>query len=289
MICKPTNYVYKFINLINTKKMRSFKIFVTIACLGFAAIVTQAFMIIKGKEVAKMETAGKGFAVIELFTSEGCSSCPPADALVAKVQKESGDKAVYILAFHVDYWNRLGWKDAFSSPEYSDRQSQYARWLKLSSVYTPQIVVNGHTEFVGSEEVSLRNAIKTGLQKPAKAELVLSDIKINGDKANLQYHVEGVAKNTSLLIALIEKTATTKVQRGENGGRTLSHVQIVSQLHSVLLSKDSGTESIKLPHGFNPQNWEVIGFVQNTSNGEITGASKVEFPGAVSANAGDSK
>jgi hypothetical protein len=265
--------------------MKSFKIFVTIACLGFAAMVSQAFMIIKGKEVAKMETAGKGFAVIELFTSEGCSSCPPADALVAKVQKESGDKPVYILAFHVDYWNRLGWKDVFSDAEYSDRQSQYARWLKLSSVYTPQIVVNGRTEFVGSEEGSLRNAIKASLQKPAKAELVLSDLRVSGDKANLQYHVEGAPKNMSLLIALIEKTATTKVQRGENGGRTLSHVQIVSQLHSVLLSKDSGTESIKLPHGFSPQNWEVIGFVQNTLNGEITGASKAEFPSAISANA----
>src|SRR5476649_2001101 len=130
--------------------MRSFKIFATIACLGLAAIITQAF--IKDKKTVSPEN--KGFAVIELFTSEGCSSCPPADALVAKVQKESADKPVYILAFHVDYWNRLGWKDAFSSAEYSYRQSQYARWLKLSSVYTPQIVVNGHTEFVGSEEGS---------------------------------------------------------------------------------------------------------------------------------------
>ena len=169
--------------------MRSFRIFLTVACLGFAAIVTQAFIIIKNKKVVKTEVAGKGFAVIELFTSEGCSSCPPADALVARVQKESANEPVYILAFHVDYWNRLGWKDVFSSSEYSDRQNQYAMWLKLSSVYTPQAIVNGRTEFVGSEEGTLRNAIKTGLCKEAaKTELTLSNIKTDAnDKASVQY------------------------------------------------------------------------------------------------------
>ncbi|MEO6849831.1 MAG: DUF1223 domain-containing protein, partial [Mucilaginibacter sp.] len=145
--------------------MRSFKIFITVTCFGLAAITTQAFIGIKNKKIVKTEVTSKGFAVVELFTSEGCSSCPPADAVVAKVQKESANKPVYILAYHVDYWNRLGWKDVFSSPEYSARQNQYAHWLKLSSVYTPQVVVNGRTEFVGSEEGALRGAISTNLQK----------------------------------------------------------------------------------------------------------------------------
>ncbi len=266
--------------------MRSFKIFITVACLGMALMVTQAFMIIKDKKADKMKTADKGFAVIELFTSEGCSSCPPADALVSRVQKESSDKPVYILAFHVDYWNRLGWKDVFSSAEYSKRQNQYARWLKLSSVYTPQIVVNGHTEFVGSEETTLRNAIKTSLEKSAGTELTFNNIKVEKDKATLKYHTEGAENNDVLLLALIEKNATTKVERGENGGRTLAHVQIVSQLKSISLKNaNSGTENIALPHGFDPQKYELIGFVQNTSNGEITGATKAEFASPVSANA----
>lgn len=265
--------------------MKTFRIFIALACLGFAAIVTQAFISIKNKKLTKAEATGKGFAFIELFTSEGCSSCPPADALVARVQQESNNQPVYILAFHVDYWNRLGWKDAFSSPEYSARQNQYARWLKLSSVYTPQVIVNGRTEFVGSEEGKLRNAIKTYLQKPAKSELTLSGIKVDHDKASVQYHAIGVPDDAVLQIALIEKNATTKVQKGENGGRTLSHVQIVSQLKSVpLRSSDNGTESIRLPQGFNPQKYELIGFVQNTLNGEITGATKTEFPSAISAN-----
>ncbi|MGN6639394.1 MAG: DUF1223 domain-containing protein [Mucilaginibacter sp.] len=232
-----------------------------------------------GKTVKPVD---KGFAVIELFTSEGCSSCPPADALVAKVQKESSDKPVYILAYHVDYWNRMGWKDAFSDAAYSDRQRQYARWLKLGSLYTPQVIANGVKEFVGSEEATLRNAIKTDLQKPAKAELSLTNLRENRGKANLQYHVEGVTNNSSLVVTLIEKNATTKVLKGENGGRTLSHVQIVRKLQNVLLNNhNSGDVSIELPAGFSPDGFEVIGFVQNNSNGEIMGAARSEFSAAV--------
>ncbi len=265
--------------------MRSFRIFITLACLGLVLMATQAFIIIKNKELPSVEATGKGFAVIELFTSEGCSSCPPADALVSRVQKESADKPVYILAFHVDYWNHLGWKDQFSSAEYSKRQNQYARWLKSSSIYTPQVIVNGRTELVGSEEGKLRNAIKTGLDKPAKSELTLSNVKVENDKANLKYSVAGSANNDVLLLALVEKNATTKVERGENGGRTLSHVQIVSQLKNVQLkSGHSGIENITLPHDFDPKKYEVIGFVQDTANGEITGAARAEFAGGVSAN-----
>lgn len=259
--------------------MRSVKIFIAVFCLAVIASVAMAFMDVKA--IKKIKAADKGFAVIELFTSEGCSSCPPADELVARVQKEINDQPVYILAFHVDYWDRLGWKDAFSSASYTQRQQQYAKWLKLSSVYTPQIVVNGRTEFVGSEEKSLRNAIKTGLQATAKTPIELSDIKVNSDKASLKYHVDGAANNTALLVALVEKNASTKVQRGENGGRTLSHVQIVTQLQSVALKGNSnGTENILLPHNFNTDKFELIGFVQNTSTGEISGAAKAAFPSA---------
>jgi hypothetical protein len=264
--------------------MRSFKIFIAIACLGFAAIVTEAFITIKDLKNTKTSPADKGFAVVELFTSEGCSSCPPADALVARIQKESAGKPVYILAFHVDYWNRLGWKDVFSSAQYSERQNQYARWLNLSSVYTPQAIVNGRTEFVGSEEGTLRNAINNGLNKPAKTALTLSNVKIENNTASVHYQAEGASGNETLQIALIEKNATTHVQRGENGGRTLSHVQIVTELKSVSLKNGTtGTENIKLPAGFDPQKFELIGFVQNAASGEITGASKIAFAANLSA------
>lgn len=221
--------------------------------------------------------AGKGFAVIELFTSEGCSSCPPADALVAKIQKESSGQPIYILAFHVDYWDRLGWKDMFSSAAFTHRQNQYAKWLHVSEIYTPQAVVNGQKEFVGSEEGTLRSAIKTNLQKQAAAQLSLSDIKLGKDKATLQYQTQGNTAGTVLVLALVQKSAQTKVERGENSGRMLSHVQIVRGLESFPLKADKGVASITLPKGFDPKAFELIAILQNTATGAISAAAKALF------------
>jgi len=259
--------------------MRSIKIFTLAAGFISAVMVLAAFIIPKDKAPVKNKAIadGKGFAVVELFTSEGCSSCPPADELVARIQKEDKDKPVYILAFHVDYWNRLGWKDVFSSADYSKRQNEYANWLNLQSVYTPQIVVNGKKEFVGSEEGTLRNAITAGLRATPAATLALNTQK-GQDHITVQYRVNGTEKNTSLLLALVQKAAQTKVQRGENGGRTLSHVQIVRKIQSVALSAGgNGNATIALPEGINTQDWEVIGLVQNNTNGEILAATKTNL------------
>ena len=103
------------------------------------------------KETPATKPVPTSFAIIELFTSEGCSSCPAADKTVAKLAQEFAGK-VYILGFHVDYWNYLGWKDAFSDSKYSERQKEYAAVFKLDGVYTPQVVVNGSRELIGSKE-----------------------------------------------------------------------------------------------------------------------------------------
>lgn len=249
--------------------MKFIKILAVIAAVAILALSSFVY-----KYNSNPTSNNKGFAVIELFTSEGCSTCPPADAVVAKIEKESIGKPIYILAFHVDYWNRLGWKDVFSSAAYSQRQNQYAHWLKLSSVYTPQIVVNGSTEFVGSEEGTLRNAIKTNLAKNALTQISLNDITINQNKTELRYQTQGKIANSVLFLAIVQKSAQTKVERGENSGRTLSHVQIVRAIESISLKSEQGSASIELPKGFNAHGSEVIAFVQNTSNGEITGATK---------------
>ncbi|HEX3386734.1 MAG TPA: DUF1223 domain-containing protein [Mucilaginibacter sp.] len=244
---------------------------IVIAALGTIAAITTAFIAVKAP-------ADKGFAVVELFTSEGCSSCPPADALIAKVHKETSDKPIYILAYHVDYWNRLGWKDAFSSAEYSARQQQYARWLKSSEIYTPQVIVNGSREFVGSDEGVLRNTIKTNLAEPAKTDLTLTGLKAAENKINVKYEAKGATENSVLMVALVERNATTKVMKGENAGRTLSHVQIVRELQNVKLSSHTaGTVSLAIPSGFTPEGFEMIAFIQNTSSGAITGAARAEF------------
>src|ERR1700739_857201 len=136
--------------------MKTMKIFSLAAVLALIVLGTTAF--INARLLKKVNTTDKGFAVVELFTSEGCSSCPPADQLVARIQQEDQDQPVYILAFHVDYWDRQGWKDGFSDSRYTQRQRRYATWLNLESIYTPQIVVNGRKEFVGSQEGTLRSA-----------------------------------------------------------------------------------------------------------------------------------
>jgi hypothetical protein len=254
--------------------MRSGKIFILAAFLTVATLGTKAF--IGAKLMAKVDNEDKGFAVVELFTSEGCSSCPPADALVAKIEKEDKDLPVYILAYHVDYWNRLGWKDAFSSADYSKRQNEYAGYLHLQQIYTPQIIVNGKTEFVGSEEGTLRNAIKTNLQTASPAQLSLAVSAAAKGQATIKYSTEGTDKNTVLLIAVLQKNAKTKVERGENGGRTLSHVQIVRKLQKVALNTKSGSVNVSLPNGYDANGWEIIGVLQNTSTGAITGAAKAK-------------
>lgn len=264
--------------------MKSIKIFALTASFAIAVMVLASFVNKDKVALKKGNIDGKGFAVIELFTSEGCSSCPPADELVARIQKENKDKQVYILAYHVDYWNRLGWKDVFSSADYSKRQNEYAGWLKLQSVYTPQIVVNGKKEFVGSEEGTLRNAITAGLRTGTSATLILHAQK-GQNQIDIKYQANGAEKNTTLLLALVQKAAQTKVQRGENGGHTLSHVQIVRKIQSLPLNGDgNGNASISLPEGFSPQDWEVIGFVQNKVTGAILAAAKSGFSTAVNAS-----
>lgn len=254
--------------------MSSVKI-MALGCILVTVIAITAFA--SNRHRSNTPDNNKGFAVVELFTSEGCSSCPPADAVVAKIQKESNDKPVYILAYHVDYWNRLGWKDVFSEAAYSHRQSQYSAWLHLNGVYTPQIVVNGKTEFVGSEEGTLRNAIKTNLQIQATVQIALSDVKVDGGKVSLHYQAEGNTHKTVLLVAIVQKQAQTKVERGENAGHTLSHVQIVRSLQSINLNSSTGYETIALPKGVDPKGTELIAFLQNTVTGTISGATRAEF------------
>lgn len=253
--------------------MRSVKIFGTAAFLAIALGLT-AFMNVK--LLNKTNADNKGFAVIELFTSEGCSSCPPADALVAKIEKESAGKPVYILAYHVDYWDKLGWKDQFSSADFSKRQRDYSRILK-SEVYTPQIIVNGKTEFVGSQEGTLRSAISNSLQNITGTKIGLEVTNNNTKQAVLKYTVDNPDKNNVLQVAVVEKWATSKVAAGENSGRMLTHVQIVKKLQQVGLHGDAGTANISLPNGFNNKDWEIVGFLQNKPGGAIVGAARASF------------
>ena len=226
---------------------------------------------------SKLETVNNnGFAVIELFTSEGCSSCPPADELLAKLQHESADKNIYLLAYHVDYWDRLGWKDQFSSNDFTKRQEKYQDWLNLYVMYTPQFIINGTTEFAGYNETALYEKISDALEVKATADLNLA-AKTAKDSLAIHYKTNLLQKDTNLFVSVIQKQAISKVFRGENQGATLRHVQIVKQLNSFQLTQKEGNVKIIQPDNFNSKDFEIIGFIQNTNTGQILQTTKADL------------
>jgi hypothetical protein len=220
--------------------------------------------------------ARAGFAVVELFTSEGCSSCPPADAVLAKIVAEHPDN-VYVLGFHVDYWDRLGWKDAFSNAAYTRRQQEYGQALKLSSIYTPQVIVNGKKEMVGGEEKNLRAAIAEGLSGPAGKKIMLQTHR-EGNKIRVSFVAEGRGDDI-LYIALLQSHAETRVGAGENNGRRLQHVNIVRDLRTAPAG-GSGSVDLEIPQGLQTKDCKVVAFLQSNKAGglAVSGAAGAELP-----------
>ncbi|MEO8770822.1 MAG: DUF1223 domain-containing protein [Ferruginibacter sp.] len=211
----------------------------------------------------------KGFALIELFTSEGCSSCPPADELVNKLSKEKKDN-VYILAYHVDYWNRLGWKDKFSKAAYSKRQQDYSELLNLNGPYTPQIVVNGKEEFVGSDKTSLYAAInKTTAENNDNSIYIYINATVKNNEISVSYKASKV-DNASINFALVELANSSQVKSGENEGRFLQHTNIVTDLKSLPASGNENEISFSKPadKSFIASNYKLVAFLQKKS-GEI--------------------
>ncbi|MHC0445456.1 DUF1223 domain-containing protein [Flavobacterium sp. 3-218] len=230
--------------------------------------------LLTGNSIFSQNSDKKGFALLELYTSEGCSSCPPADELLGKIQNEYRDKNVYVLAYHVDYWDKQGWKDIFSNASYTQRQYDYAQFLGKEPIYTPQVIINGKTDYIGSQETSLRNGIKSALSKPAATDLSL-EAKQQNDKLTLNYSINGTLKNSRLLVAIVQKSAKSNVKRGENAHRILSHFQIVHRLQTIDLKTSKGSTTIALPKNYNTQDFEVVGFVQDSRTGAILGVNRV--------------
>lgn len=174
--------------------------------------------------------------LVELFTSEGCSSCPPADALLARLLREQPipDAEVIPLSFHVDYWDHQGWKDPFSSKAFTARQQRYSRIFGEASVYTPQMIVNGREQFVGSDESAARRSVAGAAARPP-LPLKLS---ARGQEGGLRLSIDlpaapAGAEPIDVVVALTEDDVQSIVRRGENGGRTLTHVAVVRSLQTL--------------------------------------------------------
>jgi hypothetical protein len=213
---------------------------------------------------------GDGFAVVELFTSEGCSSCPPADKLLGTLSSEFPGK-VFALGFHVDYWNRLGWMDRFSSAAYTDRQNQYEKFLSQPSAYTPQAVVNGTFEAVGSDQHRLEGLIRMALQNTNTYTLEAS---LAPGSWTVHYQTN-IPSSDQLQVALVEKTAQSDVKAGENKGNTLTHVNVVRAFSTSAITP-TGDVKIDAPADLPPADARLFVFAQDPANGHIVKA--VEVP-----------
>ena len=214
------------------------------------------------------------FAVLELFTSEGCSSCPPADEILRGVANQDN---VFALSFHVTYWNKLGWKDAFSQKMFDERQYAYGRLMQSNGVYTPQLVVNGSEEFVGSRKSQTEKSIEKALSQTVEVGIFLNKtLENNALKAH--YKLAGDFKNTVLNIALVERYIETKVLRGENGGRTLKHDNVVREFQTIQINATGeGTISLNIPSDFKQKDSKIIAYLQNKDTWKIVAANKIEL------------
>lgn len=215
--------------------------------------------------------------LLELFTSEGCSSCPPADRLLEtldRTQPVPGTELI-VMSEHVDYWNRLGWTDPYSSPEFSKRQQQYAARFGLDSVYTPQIVIDGRFQAIGSEGLAVHANIREARKQP-KLPLSITGVSREGGQVSAKLASEvPLRKRVVLQVALAQERAETAVPRGENSGRRLSHVAVVRSLRSVATLRPGDRPpkeiSIPVPQGVRAEPLRLIVFLQDAESGQVVG------------------
>jgi hypothetical protein len=228
----------------------------------------------KTKKAIHVTTDFEPVAVVELFTSQGCSSCPSADKLLTKIilNATKENKKVFALSFHVDYWNRLGWIDPFSHKSFSERQSNYVDALNSSGPYTPQMIVNGSSELVGSDEDALTKSINEALHTNASVNFVqLASSKKGNNALLIKYALEGNIEDCTINIALITIKETTAIKRGENEGSDLVNENVVRQLITKKANKDGEIEITSL-HSTVKNNTAIIAFVQQKNTHKIIGA-----------------
>jgi hypothetical protein len=260
----------------------------------FLALVTRlpwmtgrASWLTPASATTKPPAAGSTPVLVELFTSEGCSSCPPADALLMRLGRTQPvhEADVIVLEEHVDYWDRLGWKDPFSSREATARQEDYGEAFGGHQVYTPQMVVDGYAEFVGSAEgVALRAVLAAGAAPKPAVNLSWAD----GGK--LTIHVEPLTNamhgdTPQVVLAVAENMLHSDVKQGENAGRALDHDGVVRQL-TMVGKADTGpngfssTIAVRPAHEWNLANLRAVVFVQERRSRHILAAAEIPFRAA---------
>jgi hypothetical protein len=257
---------------------------VSLACLALACCRSPASSPLpeaRADEPPRATGAG-AVAVVELFTSEGCSSCPPADAVLADLAGAEA-RGVFALAFHVDYWDGLGWPDRFALPQSAARQREYARAFGGEGMYTPQMVVDGADEFTGNSRDHADSAVARALARPAGAQLSVVPRRTGTDTIAVDFVAAGVPAGSRLTVAVVQRSATTKVRAGENAGRTLRHANVVRAFVGLALTGPTGSTTIAVRPALARDEGEVIAYVQRARARQPDGARGMPVVAATSA------
>lgn len=245
-----------------------------LAFAGLTAVLATAngAPLYAGEMVPQSQRSQPIKAVVELFTSQGCSSCPPADTLF-RTYTEAGD--VLALSLPVDYWDYLGWKDTLANPKNSERQRAYARTLGSGSVYTPQVVINGVAHVVGSNKAEIDSTIEAGAKRFTDHQIPVRFWRHESIfYIDLGAAPEGLpAQQSTVWFAVIQKNAHVTIKRGENAGKTLSYANVVRELVPVGVW-DGTPKSLQVASAsvMQPEGEEQVIIVQNSTSGEIVGA-----------------
>jgi len=263
-----------------------FGIILILTGLGRSLIGSTPYAASTVAETERAASPGANPVVVELFTSEGCSSCPPADRLLAHLQRTQPVPGADIIALeeHVDYWNDLGWNDPFSSSQFSNRQDDYAHFFRTSGPYTPQMIVDGKAQFVGSDERDALAAIAKAARTP-KAEVrfeQLPDSQTASGAVRLHVSFGPIASwragdLAEVILAITEDDLSSDVTRGENAGNQLVHRAVVR--HFQILGRLDSTGSfaadpqVKLAKDWKRENLRAVAFVQDRSSRDVLGAS----------------
>jgi hypothetical protein len=224
---------------------------------------------------AHIKPASQGVVVMELFTSQGCSSCPPADEILGKYAIIENPNIIP-LAFHVDYWNYIGWRDPFSKKEFTQRQNNYSKKLGLNTVYTPQMIINGQYQMTGNKAADIENRVQQELKISAFGTIKIGEVKqIGSGKLNISYACSNFATGNVVNVALVKKKMITNIKRGENEGRKLANYNIVIDYNQF--NTASGEVNITTDAAFVPSNYMLVVYQQLSAEGKVICAAKQEI------------
>ncbi len=257
-----------------------FTVFAFVSTVIFPGCYMQGVQGSNGSEqiVADQSKGAKAPVLVELFTSEGCSSCPPADSLLIELDREQpvDGAEIITLGFHVDYWNEGGWRDRFSSGDFTRRQQAYANHLESGSTYTPEAVIDGTIEAVGNSDRNIKNGISSRISVP---KAVISS-EIVADKINVDISNIPSSKASTVYLAVAENELNSSVSGGENGGRHLSHASVVRDMRrigKIDAGQSNGKFEMKLPKnsGWKAANLRYVIFVQENSSMKVIGVKRI--------------